>query len=151
MSGLHHAEPYKGDRRESHPASSTWAVGASILTRRTATATAKPPTAAAAAPPRLETFRTFVRARVALPPDDRPAERRVFQGFTPDVAKQRHGPCLQGGRNSSPAPAFPTPLRPVQIARGVSRSPELAAALGHTRKGPDYGLVLARSRQLRAS
>jgi integrase len=68
------------------------------------------------------------------PPDDRTAERRVFQGFTPDVAKN----VMARACKAAGIPHFhPHDLRhryaSVKIREGVPVT-DLAAQLGHARK-----------------
>jgi integrase len=68
------------------------------------------------------------------PPDDRTPVRRVFAGFTPDVAKNV---MARACKAAGIAHYHPHDLRhryaSVQVARGVPVT-ELAAALGHTKK-----------------
>lgn len=70
----------------------------------------------------------------STPPDDRTAERRVFSGFTPDVAKNV---MARACRAAGIVHRHPHDLRhryaSLQIARGVPVT-EVAAALGHSRK-----------------
>ena len=68
------------------------------------------------------------------PPDDRTAERRVFQGFSPDVAKNV---MARACKAAGIAHYHPHDLRhrfaSVQIARGLPVT-DVAAHLGHTKK-----------------
>ena len=68
------------------------------------------------------------------PPDDRTAERRVFQGFTPDVAKNV---MARACKAAGIAHYHPHDLRhryaSVKIAEGVPVT-QLAAQLGHSKK-----------------
>jgi integrase len=70
----------------------------------------------------------------STPPDDRTTERRVFSGFTPDVAKNV---MARACKAAGIVHRHPHDLRhryaSVQIARGVPVT-EVAAALGHSRK-----------------
>ncbi len=70
----------------------------------------------------------------SCPPDDRTAERRVFPGFTPDLARSV---MARACKAAGIAHFHPHDLRhryaSVQIGRGVPVT-ELAAALGHSKK-----------------
>lgn len=70
----------------------------------------------------------------SCPPDDRTPERRVFAGFTPDVAKNV---IARACRAASIAHYHPHDLRhryaSVQVGRGVPVT-QVAAQLGHSRK-----------------
>jgi hypothetical protein len=79
------------------------------------------------------------------PREDRTPERRVFVGFTPDVAKNLMARGLQDGRDRSPAPARPTsplrlgadrPRRARDSGGGATRAYEEVADAGHVQSRP---------------
>jgi integrase len=68
------------------------------------------------------------------PPDDCTAERRVFQGFSPDVAKNVMArACKAAGIPHFHPHDFRHRYASVKLREGVPVT-ELAAQLGHTRK-----------------
>jgi integrase len=75
----------------------------------------------------------MVEVQETCPPDDRTSERRVFAGFTPDVAKNAMRKACE---NAGIAHFHPHDLRhryaSVKIAEGVPVT-QVAAQLGHSR------------------
>jgi hypothetical protein len=66
--------------------------------------------------------------------EDRTPERRVFPGFSPDVAKNVMARACNAGRDRPSPPAPPSPPdASVQIGRGVPVT-QVAAQLGHSKK-----------------
>ena len=70
----------------------------------------------------------------ACPPDDRTRERRVFEGFTPDVAKNVMARACKAARIAHYSPHdLRHRFASVKVREGVPVT-ELAAHLGHARK-----------------